>query len=195
MKLPEIDYSDPTLLDSALRHRQSIRKFTAEPLTIKQVSSLLWATHGLNVKEGRPTVPSAGALYPLEIYFVAANVHDLPAGIYRYDYHAHQLEPMLQKALIRELTAACYSQNWISRAAGVIVIAAVYERTTRKYGARGERYVHIEAGHAAQNVYLKAAALGLGTTEVGAFDDDVVQKVLGLPTDIKPLAILPLGKP
>jgi len=194
MSLPKITDEAEIGLDEALRLRRSLRTFAPDAIDLKAAAALLWAAHGVSA-QGHLTVPSAGALYPLEIYLVADHIEGLHAGIYRYNYRDHALEALLKGTVLKALASACFSQNWVSRAAAAIIITAVYERTTRKYGSRGERYVHLEAGHAAQNIYLKAAALGLGTTEVGAFDDNAVKRVLGLPPQVAPLAIMPVGKP
>ena len=140
---------------------------------------LALAAQGITHSEGLRTAPSAGALYPLEVYLVAGRVATLPAGIYRYDPRRHQLVPTVSGDRRRELTLAALHQSWIADAPAVVVIAAVFRRTSTKYGGRGERYVHIEAGHAAENVCLQAVALGLGTTIVGAFSDAEVKRLLG----------------
>ncbi len=190
---PRRDATAP--LDSALRARRSVREFRREPLVISDVGQLLWAAQGsVRGGEGR-TVPSAGALYPIEVYLVAGRVQGLDVGVYRYDPREHALTQLRAGDQRRPLALAAVRQTWMQDAAAVIVIAAVYARTTWKYGERGRRYVHIEVGHAAQNVYLEAAALGLGTTLVGAFDDERVASILGLPSNTEPLGLLPVGRP
>jgi SagB-type dehydrogenase family enzyme len=125
---------------------------------------------------------------------VAGEIEDLSAGVYRYLPEGHALRPLLDGDLRGALAEAALGQGWIAGAACVLVLAAVYRRTTRKYGARGRRYVHMEVGHAAQNVYLQARALGLGTTMVGAFQDERVQRLLGFEAEEAPLAMLPVGR-
>jgi SagB-type dehydrogenase family enzyme len=115
-------------------------------------------------------------------------------GIYRYDPHAHQLAAGISGDRRRALAAAAFRQTWMADAPGIFVIAAAFRRTTMKYGERGERYVHIEAGHAGQNLCLQAAALGLGTTVVGAFSNADVARVLGLSEDVEAILIIPAGK-
>ena len=138
--------------------------------------------------------PSAGALYPLEVYVAAGNVEGLDPGVYRYNPHAHEL------ALVRggdariELARAALGQSCVRDGAAVIIIAAVYARVTVKYHERGVRYVHMEAGHAAQNICLQACALGCGTVVVGAFNDGAVKKAAGMAADEEPLSILPVGR-
>jgi SagB-type dehydrogenase family enzyme len=182
-------------LEEALSQRRSIRDYAPEPLTLAEVGQILWAAQGITHPDGYRTAPSAGALYPLEVYLVAGDVTDLPPGVYRYRPLKHELIPVQSGELRAPLCAASLGQESIEEAPAVVVITAVYERTARKYGQRARRYVHIEVGHAAQNVYLQAAADGLATVIVGAFHDEKVQSVLGLPADHEPLALMPLGHP
>ena len=140
------------------------------------------------------TSPSAGALYPLEVYLVAGQVQELPKGIYKDRPHGHELVMVGEGDKRSDLSAAALGQSCIKAGSINIVLTAVYERTARKYGNRAERYVHMEIGHAAQNIYLQAVALGLGTVVVGAFDDERVKKVLMMETDEDPLCIMPIGR-
>jgi SagB-type dehydrogenase family enzyme len=177
-----------------LASRRSVRDFADAELSLEDTAQLLWAAQGITHSEGLRTAPSAGALYPLEVYLVAGRVATLPAGIYRYDPRRHQLAPTASGDRRRELALAALDQTWIADALAVVVIAAVFRRMGVKYGGRGERYVHIEAGHAAENVCLQAVALGLGTTVVGAFSDAEVKRLLGLGNE-EPLLLIPVGKP
>ena len=180
-------------VEEALASRRSVRDFADAGLNLGDTAQLLWAAQGITHSEGLRTAPSAGALYPLEVYLIAGRVATLPAGIYRYDPRRHQLVPTVSGDRRRELTLAALHQSWIADAPAVVVIAAVFRRTSTKYGGRGERYVHIEAGHAAENVCLQAVALGLGTTIVGAFSDAEVKRLLGL-SEEEPLLLIPVGK-
>ena len=146
-------------IEEVLRHRRSVREFIHEPLELWQISQLLWAAQGITDPDGLRTAPSAGALYPLELYTCAGNVEGLPRGIYRYEPDDHELTVTLQGDARTELCEASLSQTCLMDAAAVFVFSAIYERTTVKYGERGLRYVHIEVGHAAQNLVLQAAAL------------------------------------
>lgn len=188
--------SDGTLsVERALQQRRSVRSFLNEGLTLHEIAQLLWAAQGFTSLAGHRTAPSAGALYPLELYVVAGTVNvDLPAGVYKYKPNGHRLQQIAVTDRRPELSAAALQQNWIKEAPIVLIIAAVYSRTTTKYGARGQRYAQIEVGHAAQNIYLQAESLGLGTTFVGAFDDEDVKKTAVLQRNEEPLAILPVGR-
>ncbi len=193
--LPESSVHGGPALAEALAGRRSVRDYAARELTLEQLAQLLWATQGTNDPSGLRTAPSAGALYPLELLVVAGNVSGLDSGVYRYRVRNHALERMASGDLRSRLAKAAMEQAWVAEGAIVLVITAVYERTTRKYGHRGKRYVHIETGHAAQNLLLQAAALGLGAGMIGAFDDAAVARLLELPASEHPLYLLPVGWP
>jgi len=204
MKGKEIRLPSPSLkgnlsVEEALSRRRSIRDFGKQALNLKEISQMLWACGGRaydSVTSASRTYPSAGGLYPLEIYLVAGNVESIDKGVYIYNWKEHTIQLFIQGDIRRELAQAALSQMFISTAPASIVITAVYGKTKRFYGERGEvRYVHMDAGHAAQNVYLEAEAMGLGTVAVGAFSDTKVKKVLGLSEAETPLYILPFGKP
>ena len=192
--LPNPASSGALPVETALRSRRSVRDFAPEPLKLAEVSQLLWAAQGITGPGGTRTAPSAGALYPLELYLVAGNVSALAKGVYRYQPPGHSLIRVTDGDQRAALAAAALGQRWVSDAAAVIVVAADYGRTTRKYGQRGMRYVHMEAGHTAQNIQLQAVALNLGTVVVGAFDDDQVKQSVGLSGAEQPLCILPVGR-
>ncbi len=192
--LPEPQSSGSMSVEEALLERRSIRNYKDEALTLAEVYQLLWAAQGITNLRGHRTAPSAGALYPLEVYVVAGNVDGLPAGVYKYRPHEHELEKVAVGDVRADLCAAAINQECVEDGAAVLVFAAVYERTTQKYGERGVRYVHMEVGHAAQNVYLQAVSLGLGTVVVGAFDDDEVERLLHMQDDERALYIMPVGR-
>jgi SagB-type dehydrogenase family enzyme len=182
-------------VEESLEKRRSRRSFSSKPVTLQEVSQLLWSAQGVTHPEGRRTAPSAGALYPLEAFLVAGNVADLPAGVYRYRPQGHDLVQVKSGDLRPELSAAARGQEWVRRAPASIVLAGVIQRTAKKYGSRAERYVHMEVGAAAENVCLQAVAIDLATVLVGAFHDSAVKRLLGMESDEKPLALLPFGKP
>lgn len=180
-------------LTQALLQRRSVRAYRADNLSLAQVGQLLWAAQGITSEDGLRTAPSAGALYPLEIHLVAGTVEGLPAGVYHYAPAPHRLERVQAADVRAALASAAMNQSWVRDAAAVLACSAVYERTLGKYGQRGPRYVHLEAGHAAQNILLQATAFGLHSVIVGAFDDHAVQNALGLPADCAPLCLIPIG--
>jgi SagB-type dehydrogenase family enzyme len=193
--LPRVAPSRDATLASLLEQRHSVREFSDRSLELAEVAQVLWAAMGLNRPDGRRTVPSAGALFPLDVYVVAGDVRGLAPGVYRYVPHEHALEPTAAGDRRTPLVRAALRQEWAARAPAIVVVTAEYERTTVKYGDRGVRYAHMEVGGVAQNVYLQCAALNLGTTFVGAFDDEKVGAVLELPAAHRPLALLPVGTP
>ena len=194
IKLPQPFADSRTSVEKALQERRSIRQYKIRPISLAELSQLLWAAQGISGSGGKRTAPSAGALYPLEVYVVAGTVTDLSAGVYSYDPHRHELHRIAEGDARAELCKAALGQSSIRNAAAILVFTAVYERTTGKYGERGIRYVHMEAGHAAQNVSLQAVSLDLGTVVVGAFQDEQVRTVLRLPEHGQPLSIMPVGK-
>ncbi len=189
VELPAPRTDGPMSLERALAERRSVRDFTDERLTLEELAQLLWAAQGITADWGGRTAPSAGALYPLEVYAVT------PGGLYHYLPDGHRADVLRADDLRRPLAAAALGQSAVAEAPAVLVIAAVFRRTEVKYGERAERYVHLEAGHAAQNVLLQAVALGLGGVPIGAFSDREVQRVLGLPADHEPLYLIPVGHP
>jgi len=194
IKLPEPVFDSGVSLEQSLRERRSVRDYSGQPLTLGELSQLLWAAQGITSPAGARTAPSAGALYPLEVYVVVGDVRELSPGVYHYIPEGHELSQTLDGDRRDDLAHAALGQDWVAEAAAVFLLAAVYERTTDKYGDRGIRYVHLEAGHAAQNLCLEAVALGLGAVTVGAFDDGQVASIVGLPEDEKPLYIIPAGR-
>ena len=193
--LPEPIAHEGLTLAEALHKRRSVRDYAKRSMTLAQAGYLLWAAQGTNDPTGLRTAPSAGALYPLELILVAGDVTGLASGVYRYRLQQHALELIASGDYRNRLANAALGQAWIAHSAAVLVVTAVYERTTRKYGYRGKRYVHIEVGHAAQNALLQAAALDLGAAVVGAFDDAAIVRLLELPPSEHPLYLLPVGWP
>ncbi len=198
VKLPEAQTDGSMSLEKAISLRRSVRNFTNQKLTILQVAQLLWAAQGITDQFTKfRAAPSAGATYPLEIYAVVGknSVERLEEGVYLYDPLSHSLQQKLKGDLRIQLAQAALGQSCVKEAPICFVIAAIYERTTARYGERGIRYVHIEVGHAAQNLCLQAVALGLGAVTVGAFYDEQVQKLLDLPRNQFVLYIIPVGYP
>lgn len=195
IKLPEPKYDSSTSVEQALLNRRSVREYKDEPMRLTEVSQILWAAQGISdPRRGFRTAPSAGALYPLDVYVVIGNVEGVAKGVYKYEPHEHELLMVRNGNVRDEMAVAALGQTWVGGGAIIIVFSAVYERTTQKYGNRGIRYVHMEVGHAAQNVYLQAVSLNLGTAVVGAFEDEEVRKILNMSDEEHPLYIVPVGK-
>lgn len=195
VKLPPPRLDSKFSLEKAILKRRSVREYKDEPLVIYEISQLLWAAQGVTDKDrGFRTAPSAGALYPLEVYLAVFKVDGLKDGVYKYRPDSHGLVKTVEGDKKEELFRATLEQSSVKEAGAVIVFAAVYERTTGKYGERGRKYVHIEIGHAAQNVYLQVVSLDLGAVVIGAFNDEEVKKIMGMPENEEPLYIMPVGK-
>jgi SagB-type dehydrogenase family enzyme len=188
--LPPPGLTGTTSLEEALAGRRSVREFGTTPLVAAEIGQLLWAAQGMTNSAGFRTAPSAGARYPLEIYLATAG------GVFHYEPSGHRLSAVGRDDARQALYEAGLRQEPIRQAPTVFVVTAVYARTAARYGEeRGPRYVHLEAGHAAQNLLLQAVALGLGAVPIGAFDDEEVQAALGLPPDHEPLYLIPVGHP
>lgn len=194
ISLPEFVISDDSSVSALLQQRRSVRDYQDVPLSLDEIGQLLWAAQGITNPQGFRTAPSAGALYPLELYLAVGRVEGLGEGIYHYNPNKHQLKMVASGDQRDALARAALGQSWIADAAAVVAFTAVYARTARKYGGRSERYVHIEVGHAAQNLFLQAEELGLGTVDVGAFNDNDVAKLLQIPADTEPVLLMPVGK-
>ncbi len=193
IKLPEPKHSGEVSVEEAIKSRRSVRNFTNEPITIEELSQLLWAAQGITGKSRGRAAPSAGATYPLELYAVVEKVSGLDPGIYHYLPKENALECLMNGNISRALSAGALNQPSVRDAAVNLVFSAVYERTTGRYGDRGIRYVHIDVGHASGNVYLQCQSLGLGTVAVGAFDDENIKEALKLSKEETALYIMPVG--
>jgi len=187
--LPAPRLDSDVSLEETLQQRRSVRTYTDKPLTLAEIGQFFWAAQGITNKSGLRTAPSAGALYPLEVYVATDD------GLYHYVPQGHKAQLRRVEGWRAALCRAALSQSAVCQAPAVFVITAVYARTAGKYGERAERYVQLEAGHAAQNLLLQAVALDLAAVPVGAFYDEQVQTALGLPADHKPLYLLPVGHP
>ncbi len=190
IRLPQPNLKGGTSLVENLAKRRSVREFASKHLSIQQIGQLLWAAQGITEKRrGLRTAPSAGALYPIEIYVA------VPAGIYQYSPQRHELKRVIEGDRRLELQNAALGQEAIGTAPAVFVFVAVYGRTAIKYGERATRYVHIETGHACQNLLLQATALTLVGVPIGAFYDERIADVLKLAKKASPLYLVPVGYP
>lgn len=181
-------------VEAALAQRASVRHFKDAPASLTEAGQLLWAAQGITRPAGLRTVPSAGALYPLEVYLIGARVAGLAPGVYRYRPREHALEPHVAGNVYPRIAVAALHQEWLQEAPLMIAIAAVPARTQAKYRDRALQYVHMEVGHAAQNVLLQATALGLSGTPVGAFQDEALARLLNLPAAERIFILLPVGR-
>ncbi len=194
ISLPRLEITGRASVGEAIYERISRRSFRAGGLSLSQVGLLLWSAGGLGASGAAGTsraAPSAGATYPLELYLAAGDVEGLDPGLYHYDYRSHGLDLLQRNDLRAGLARASLGQKMIAAAPVVIAITAHYERTTRRYGERGYRYVHMEAGCVSQNLYLQAEVLQLATVAVGAFDDSAVKGILAVQG--APLLLMPVG--
>ncbi|MFN3550515.1 MAG: SagB/ThcOx family dehydrogenase [Endomicrobiia bacterium] len=195
--LPKPSYKSNVSFEETIYKWKATRRFDKDkPLSLQQLSQLLWSCGGLTIdglSSATRVYPSAGAIYPLEIYVVCGNVENLQSGIYKYNYKTHSLELIKLGDFRDELTKAAYNQFFISQAPVSFVWSAKYDKTLR-YGSRGrEKYINIDLGHSAQNLTLQATALKLATVQVGAYNEKEVKTLLNLPDDETPFYIMPVG--
>jgi SagB-type dehydrogenase family enzyme len=175
-------------LEESLARRRSVREFQERDLSWADIGQLLWACQGVTDAQGFRTSPSAGALYPLDVFIATSS------GVYRYDPEQHEVRRTIDRDVRSRLRRAALDQDALA-APCIIAIAGVEQRTARKYGDRAWRYVVLEAGHAAQNVLLQATALDLCAVSIGAFDDEDVRATLDAPTQDECLVLIPVGHP
>ncbi len=193
--LPEPDRAGSVSLEETLANRRSVRSYADAPVSPAEISQILWAAQGITHPAGYRTAPSAGALYPLEVYLALGKGEGIAPGVYHYDPHGHRLKKISEGDPRAELSRAALGQGAVRDAPMVVVLCAVYERVTGKYGDRGIRYTHMEAGHAGQNILLEAVARGLAAVPIGAFDDRKVASVIGVSGQERPLYLIPVGHP
>jgi len=196
MKLP-LPKKDGTLsVERAIRQRRTVRAYLPQILDLNRVSQLLWAAQGLTDERGyKRAAPSAGALYPMDVYAVVGqdSVDQIEAGVYHYEPEGHRLSLVAKRDLRDRIARAALFQMWMAKAPVNLVITAEYSRVTGKYGNRGIRYALIETGHIGQNLFLQAEALGLKAGIVGAFHDDQLIEIMKIPRTHEPLLIMPVG--
>ena len=188
INLPQPKLKGAVSVEEAIQKRRSVRGYASKDISLEDVSQLLWACQGITEpKRALRAVPSAGALYPLEIYIAKKD------GVFHYIPKGHKLEVLSDKNVKAEIAEASLGQSYVEEAAVDIIICALYDRITSRYGERGVMYADMEAGHAAQNVFLQAVALGLDSVPIGAFKEEAVAKILNLPRGTRPIYILPVG--
>lgn len=192
--LPQPKTDGQVSLEKSMTLRRSIRSYKNEPVSLQELSQLLWAGQGFTNERGFRTAPSAGATFPIELFVMVNNVEGLKKGIYHYQIGEHKLKLIDEREVELDLARASLSQSMISDAGVVIIFTAIFERTTRRYGERGIRYVHNEIGHVSQNIHLQVAALNLGTVVIGAYRDEEVEAILNFGEEYRVLYMMPVGK-
>ena len=197
--LPEPEPDSSTSIEEAIGSRRSRRTFAQTPIDEADVGHLLWAAQGITREDTGTTfrtAPSAGATYPLELFLEVSpdGGESIPGGLFEYSIAEHELTQVLESSLRPELVEAALHQDVVEEAPATIVVAAAFERTVSEYPEHGRRYVHMEAGHVAQNVQLVCESQGLSCCPVGAFSDEELRSVLDLPEDLDPLYLLSVGK-
>ena len=175
----------PLDLLAAIEQRRSVRSYLREPVSTQELSFLLWCSQGVQQVHGTQmtfrTVPSAGARHAFELYLLANNVDGLEHGLYRFLALSHRLQQVnMDPAIPHRITSACFDQQFILRSGAVFIWTAVPYRMTWRYGERGYRDLHLDAGHSCQNLYLAAGAVGCGACAIAAFDDDRINEILGI---------------
>ena len=194
IKLPAPRLVGAVSVEKAILGRRSVRNYAEGAVTLAEVSQLLWAAQGITDREGFRAAPSAGATYPIELYLVAGNTSGFPTGIYKYQPYDHTIARVKKGDHRKDFLKACPGQEWIEKAPMILVFAADPERTVSRYGEVGVKYVHMEIGHASENVYLQAEALNLGTVAVAAFDANLIKPLVGLGPSEQALYLMPVGK-
>jgi len=196
VKLPTPRTDGGVSVEKALSERRSIRSFKNESLTLDEVSQLLWAAQGVTDDKGHRTSPSAMASYPLEVYLLAGNVADLPAGVYHYSPQGHNLTTISRGNKINELFNSTRGgrQDWRTGSSAVFIITGVFERVNKVPGQDLGRFVYVEAGTASENLLLEVVSLGLGATYTAGFDENKTREYLGLAKGEDPIAVIPVGR-
>lgn len=199
VNLPQIEIARNMSVDQAIQNRRSVRRFSATPLTLKDVSQLLWAAQGItDFERNFRTTPSAGGVFPMEIYLVAGDdgVQELDAGIYHYNPFNHTLEMIVRGDMRYNLSQAAHQQKWVNDAPISLIITGNYLKMQDRYSDKNlsTRFVDMEAGHIGENIYLEAVSRGLGTVAIGSFYDDQMINLLKLPANETPIYIYPIGK-
>lgn len=187
IKLPAPKLDGPVSVEKALSQRRSIRTYKEEPLSLAQVSQILWAAQGITeAKSGKRTAPSPMALYLLEVYLISGDVSGLSRGMYKYRPQGHELEEIAKGDMKSKLVQAV-GQAPLKNAPAALLFAGMTERS------RNPNWMYLEAGHAAQNVYLQAVPLNLGTVVMGGFRPEEVREALNIPEDEELIYVMPVG--
>jgi len=189
-KLPAAGAKGKLSLEEAIKTRRSRRAYKSGPLVLKTIAQLLWAAQGVTHSKGLRAAPSAGARYPIELYLACEK------GLFHYQPKGHGLRKLSSQDLRNELASdPGIPQAFIAHAPAVFVFAVERTRTCERYGARGERYICLDVGHAAENLCLQAAALGLASCPIAAFDDNYMTRTLSLPEGQQVIYLVTVGEP
>jgi SagB-type dehydrogenase family enzyme len=187
-----VDLPDPATfgarqidLTAAINQRRSVRSYSSEPISLAELSYLLWCTQGVKEITARPatlrTVPSAGSRHPFETYVLANRVEGLEPGIYVYLASRNQLRRHLAgPGLADKVAHAAFRQKFVATSAVTLIWSAFAYRSIWRYGQRAYRYMHLDAGHVCAHLYLAVEAIGCGCCAIAAFDDDELNGILGL---------------
>ena len=201
IKLPKPSFSGKMSVEEALSRVRTARQFTSAPLTLPQVSQILWAANGILPTDAvsgatLKVVPSAGGLYPIEVFLVVGEntLTGLPAAVYLYRPQGNSLQEVCPGDKRIEVAEAAFRQGWLAQAPVLIIIGGVFQRTMQRYGNQGVNYVLMEAGNANQNICLQAPSLELKSGTVGAFNAGQMSTALKLPSDVTPLLIVAVGR-
>jgi SagB-type dehydrogenase family enzyme len=190
IELPNPRFKGEMSLEESIYSRKSVRSFSDKEIVMEKISQLLWVAQGKNCY--KRTVPSAGAIYPLEIYVFLKK-----KGIYYYNFRKNELiieiEEDENESLLKQLAQFSLNQNFIYEAPLNLIICIDFPKIIRGYGERGKRYALIEVGHCAQNVHLEAVSLGLSSVPIGAFQDKLIKDLMLLPENLDPIYIIPIG--
>lgn len=182
VQLPLPRYDSPVSVEKALRLRQSTRLFEKSSVSIQELSQLLWSAQGIGNRHGYRTSPSAGALFPIELYVLVRRGEGVYPGFYHYIPNKHHLEISTNSIDEEKLFMASYKQSWVKNAPILIVIASDTNRTAQKYHVKAFQYASMESGHVAQNMMLQSVSLGLGIVGVGAFDEQEIKQIFDIHT-------------
>ncbi len=198
VELPKPKLKGKVSLEEAIKKRRCVRSYKDKALSLEQLSQLLWAADGITGKRSwQRAAPSAGGLHPLDFYAVVGegSVTGLDDGVWHYNPGKHSITLLTGGDRREALRKASLGQKQVANAEVVIVITIEYKRTTRKYGDRGRSYALMDAGFAAENLFLQVQTLDMAACVVGAFTDDEVSKVLKLPKEHEPALLLTIGYP
>ena len=192
--LPEPQRISNFSLEEALQKRRSRRNYSGEPISLEQLSQLLWSAYGITKEPFYKTVPSAGACYPMTIYVSVVKVKGLKSGFYQYIPKEHQLELISTDNFTDQIYTCGYNQGCLRNQAITILMSADFDKITTRYGKRAYRYTYMEAGHISQNIYLQTESLDLATVAVGAYDEETLNKILPIPNKEDIIYLMPVGK-